>query len=147
MSCAVDFLRRKMDMRLCRQNCQDSHTGFTQGMANLKVDTNYENDVSSTLTQAMEALSNTLPCLEPSSPTQDETFYRRIDEIYEKAVISKKNSFDLPHGNTVKFFKKHSLLSPQIIETLSCYNATETFQEVLSKRSRKVFRETAIVVQ
>ena len=71
----------------------------------LKIDTSYENYVFSGLTQSMQVLSIPSPCLEPSTPlSKDETFYRRIDEIYEKAVFWNKNSFDLPDGNAVKHF-------------------------------------------
>ena len=99
----TSFAKKWTSDFVCKK-CRDSHTGLTQGMANLKIDTNYEDDVSSILSQGMEELSITSPCMEPSSPTKDETFYRRIDETYEKAILWKNNSFDSPHGNTVKHF-------------------------------------------
>ena len=89
---------------ICKK-CQASQTGLNQGMDSLKTDTGYENDVWNDLTQGKQVLSITSPSLEPSTlMSKDETFYRRNDEIYKKAVFWKWNSFGLSHGNAVKHF-------------------------------------------
>ena len=89
MSCAVDIQRRKSGPAISYAKNVGIHTpDLLKGRMPLKNDTSYENDVSSGLAQGMQVLSITSPCLEPRTPmSNDETFYRRIDENYEKAVF------------------------------------------------------------
>ena len=154
------FIGEKMDQRFHMQKNVKIYTpallkGWLKGWMPLKNDTRYENDVSGGITQGMQVLWITSRWSEPSTPmSKDEIFYRRIDDIYEEAVLDEKR---LIYHRVMQWFcstswlnppplRRKLLPAPQITKNLPCllHVDTKTFQDI--ERSFENFRETTELV-